>query len=151
MPGRRPLAILLFGLWTLFVWGGRLRNLWLDPGGFGSASRWSLIGSFAFSILAIAVVSLWLLGWFGQPRFAGPTSRFLRPVVLALAGLTTVVWVIRGVDIAIGDHEIAFIVVHVVLAVVSIGLAAVAVNRLSRFGASGAAVSASEPGRSSVG
>jgi hypothetical protein len=36
---------------------------------------------------------------------------------------TTVVWVVRAGDIALGrDHEVAFVVVHVVLAVVSISL-----------------------------
>ena len=49
--------------------------------------------------------------------------------VQVLAGWTTVVWVVRAADIAFGGgHEAAFIAVHVVLAAVSIGLAAWAVT-----------------------
>ena len=49
-----------------------------------------------------------------------------RLAVLVLAGITTVVWAVRGVQIALADHSVGFIVVHTVLALVSIGLAVVA-------------------------
>ena len=38
---------------------------------------------------------------------------------------TIAVWVVRGVQIALSDDEAAFIVVHLVLGIVSIALAAV--------------------------
>lgn len=155
----------LFALWTLFVWGGRLRNLWLDPGGFAEASRWSLYGSLAFTVLSLVVATAWLLLRF---RSTGPTAHARGPVALrgsvaALAALTIGVWLVRAVDIALGDHSVGFIVVHVALAVVSIGLAVPSVRAvLSRAtmtvsepvpGASSEPSSgaASEPGRPSVG
>lgn len=123
--------VLIFALWTLFVWGGRLRNLWLDPGGFAEASRWSLVGSIVFTALGLAVVGVWLASRFGSG--ANLIPRLIERIpVFALAGLTTVVWLIRAVDIALGDHSVAFIAVHVVLAVISIGLAVMAVAALTR-------------------
>ena len=68
-----------------------------------------------------------------------------------LAGWTTLVWVLRAGDIALtSDRGAAFIAVHVVLAVVSIGLAAGAVlaERRARFALHNGPLSASHPGRS---
>lgn len=113
----------MFIAWTFFVWGGRLRNLAADPGGFAEASRWSLWGSVAFVSLAVVVVVLtWLL--------APPVAK--QVAVLALAILTVGVWAVRAVDIALGDHSVAFIAVHVVLAVVSTGLALLSVSATIR-------------------
>lgn len=108
----RRLAVPLFLGWTLFVWGGRLRNLAADPGGFAEASQWSLWGSVVF--VTLAVISVVLL--------VARQAAFGRVVLAALVALTVGVWLVRAVDIALGDHSIGFIVVHVVLAVVSIGL-----------------------------
>ena len=44
--------------------------------------------------------------------------------VQLLCGVTAVVWVIRGVQILISDHDAAFKIVHVALGVVSLVLAA---------------------------
>jgi hypothetical protein len=52
-------------------------------------------------------------------------------VVLALAAWTTGVWVVRSIGIATADHDGAFIAVHLVLAVISIGLAVLAVREVS--------------------
>lgn len=47
--------------------------------------------------------------------------------MVALAVWTTGVWIVRAGDIVLGgDHEVGFVVVHVVLAVVSIALATLA-------------------------
>jgi hypothetical protein len=48
----------------------------------------------------------------------------LRLAVLALAGWTIGVWVVRSVGIATGDHSAAFTAVHLLLATISIALAA---------------------------
>ncbi len=121
------------------MWGGRLRNLWIDPDGFDAAGGWTLLGAIGFSSLGAAVMTSWLCGRLGRSgRFGGldrllsvvgsaPAQRF---TVSALAVLTVVVWSIRAVEIATDDHEMGFIVVHVVLAVVSIGLAALAIRRV---------------------
>jgi hypothetical protein len=45
-------------------------------------------------------------------------------VLQLFAGVTAVVWVVRGVQIAVSDHEVGFKVVHVALGVISIALAA---------------------------
>ncbi len=147
----RHLVVAGFSLWTLFVWGGRLRNLWLEPGGFGSAGRWSLYGALAFTTLGLAVLAVWSTGRFGpgSSRFGSTSAQ--RLAVLALAALTAVVWLIRGVDIALGDHEAAFIAVHVVLALVSVSFAAAATKRVMASDGDPGSVPTSEPGRSSVG
>ena len=110
----QALAVPVLAAWTLFVWGGRLRNLAADPGGLAEANRWSLVSSVVFCLLAVAVIG-------------GLVVKRARVVTAVLAAVTTVVWLIRGVDIALGDHSLGFIAVHVVLAVVSIGLSAAAV------------------------
>ncbi|MGB5760033.1 MAG: hypothetical protein WBM50_24175, partial [Acidimicrobiales bacterium] len=51
LAGDADLVIAGFGGWTLFVWGGRLRNLWIEPGGLGAAGRWSLLGAVGFTAL----------------------------------------------------------------------------------------------------
>lgn len=113
---------LVFAGWTLFVWGGRLRNLAQEPGPIGDASRWSLVGSVAFTLLGLALVAATVLvARSGRGRGRAPSS--IRPVLAPLVVLTIVIWLLRGVDIAIGDHSVGFIVVHLVLAVVSIALA----------------------------
>ena len=111
---------LVFVAWTLFVWGGRLRNLAQEPGPIAEASRWSLVASLTFCVLAVALVGALAL----ERRSPGRAP--IRPLLGVLGALTTVVWVIRGIDIAIGDHSLGFIVVHLVLALVSIGLAGAA-------------------------
>ena len=120
LGNRRWISLLPIGfaLWTLFVWGGRLRNLWQEPGPLADVSRWSLAGAIAFSAGGLLVLLTSLVRRPGIVRQAA---------VGALAGLTAVVWAIRAVDIAVGDHSIGFIVVHLVLAVVSVALAALAV------------------------
>ncbi|MGI9599010.1 MAG: hypothetical protein ACR2QK_22795 [Acidimicrobiales bacterium] len=161
----RQLVVAVFSLWTLFVWGGRLRNLWLDPGGFGSAGRWTVAGAVAFTAIGLLVLGAWLVGQKSTRRDgARPAVRVaaarvravrapavLSLAVLVLAVLTVVVWLIRGVDIALGDHEAAFIAVHIVLAVVSIGLAALAARRVLAVDGDRGSVPASEPGRAPVG
>lgn len=129
-PAAVVVTALLFGGWTLFVWVGRLRNLVAEPGGVLDASRWSLIGSIAFTVGGVVVVTAALARW--RRGSVGPVAKLLWPAVVALAVLTVAVWSIRAVDIALGDHSIGFIVVHLVLAVVSIGLAAVAVTAFRR-------------------
>lgn len=108
--------VVALAVWTLFVWGGRLRNLFIDDGGLAEASRWSLWGSVAFVALAIGVLVTGSVG-----------PKGLKSAVLAgLCLLTIGVWLVRATDIALEDHGFGFIAVHVVLAVVSITLAVLA-------------------------
>ena len=102
--------------WTLFVWGGRLRNLWLDPGGLAQANRFSLVASMVFVGLAFAVAATLVVG------------RAFRPVLMALALAGVGVWLVRGVDIALGGHSVGFVAVHLMLAGVTVALSLWAVG-----------------------
>lgn len=94
-------------LFTLFVWGVRIRNA---------------VGELGPTLLAITFVAL---------AVAVLLTKAGRSATLALAGWTVAVWVVRLVDIALlSDHEAAFVVVHAVLALVSISLAVLAARPL---------------------
>lgn len=115
---RRALPELALSAWTLFVWVGRLRNIAEDDTltGWGLAWRAGLSSTFVGLALALLVAVFWR-----------PTAT--RYAALALAAFGTVVWTVRGMDIALGDHSAAFIAVHVVLAVVTIGLSIIVARR----------------------
>ena len=101
-----PIPVVAFAAWTLLVWGGRIRNAVADAEGAGS-----VVLAVTFVALAAAVL----------------VTRGDRRAVLALAAWTVAVWVVRGLDIALlSDHDTVFVVVHLVLAVVSVALAAAA-------------------------
>ena len=109
--------------WTLFVWGGRIRNVAADLAAGIAVGWFPIVASAVFVILGIAVLVGEAVGWIsarsGRPRSVGS---WWRSSLVALAGTSVVVWVVRGIDIALGDHTVGFIAVHTVLAVVSIGL-----------------------------
>jgi hypothetical protein len=88
------------------------------------AGRWSLAASVLFTVLGLALLAALAVRWLG---FDGsPPARAWAAVTVALAGLTVVVWLVRGLDIALGDHSAGFVAVHLVLAAVSISLAGLA-------------------------
>jgi hypothetical protein len=93
-------ATICFVAWTVFVWAGRIRN-------GGSVL---LAGSFLV-LAALVVFSLW------------KRRPWLRYSVTALVVWTIAVWAVRTPMILAHDHPADFKAVHVVLAVVSIGLA----------------------------
>jgi hypothetical protein len=93
----------VLAVWTLFVWGVRIRNADGEVG--------PTVLAVVFVALAVAVL----------------VTRGGRVPTLALAGWTAAVWTVRLVDIALlSDHEAAFVVVHAALAAVSVALAALA-------------------------
>jgi hypothetical protein len=118
---RRPAALALVG-WTLFVWTTRIFNVWgdvdLDTG--EKLGRTGL--ALSFTLLALAVLAAL---WRGSRR----TSLL---AVGALAGWTVAVWVVRDIRIVAADHDLGFTVVHLVLGVVSIVLAAWAWREATR-------------------
>lgn len=88
-------------IFTFVVWTTRIRNIVADD--------WTwpeLIVPIGLTALAVAAV----------------VRR--RPWLAALAGATVAVWVVRAPLVLVRDHGVAFKVVHVVLAVASIALAA---------------------------
>lgn len=98
-------------LWTLFVWGTRIVNILTDGGGAGA-----LVVAAALTALAVvAAVSL-------------ARVRRLPWAVPALAAATIAVWAVRVPLLMAHDHEAAFVIVHLVLAAVSVALAVVALR-----------------------
>ena len=101
--------------WTGVVWTTRIGNIWGDDA-LGTGEKWGRTG-LAVSFTVLAGATAWAL----LQRAA-----WLRTATLLLAGWTAAVWAMRAVGIATGDHSAAFIVVHLVLATVSIALAGLA-------------------------
>ncbi|HEX6238536.1 MAG TPA: hypothetical protein VFZ68_15150 [Acidimicrobiales bacterium] len=120
MP-HRPAALAL-AIWTLLVWATRIANIW-DDAALDTGEKLGRTGLAAsFTVLAAAVlVALWRR-----------TDRWARPAVGTLAAWTTVVWVVRDVRIVAADHDLGFTLVHVVLGVASVALAALAWREASR-------------------
>lgn len=115
-PALRPTAVLSVA--TLLVWTTRIRNIWTDEelSTAGQVGRTAL--ALSFTALALGGLALW---WSARRRGGAPESA--RRFVRAFALWTAAVWVVRGVQIALADHDAAFVAVHTVLAVGSIALA----------------------------
>ena len=113
---RRILALVA---WTVLVWGTRIDNIVGDDGlsAAGKAIRLALAGSLL--VLAVLAGTEW---WAARRRPTTPSG--FRAKIVPLAVWTTLVWAVRATGIALGDHDAAFISVHLVLAVVSIALVA---------------------------
>jgi hypothetical protein len=118
---RRPAALALVG-WTLFVWTTRIFNVRGDAD-LDTGEKLGRTGlALSFTLLAVAVLAAL---WRGSAR-----ARLV--AVGALAAWTVAVWVVRDIRIVAADHDVAFTVVHVVLGVVSIVLAAWAWREATR-------------------
>ena len=118
---RRCPAASALALWSLLVWTTRIRNIWTDDE-LSAGEQWGrTLLALSFTVLALAV------GW---AVLRG--SAWRRQVVLALAGWTIAVWIVRSIGIATADHDAAFVAVHLVLALVSGVLAALAVSEVRR-------------------
>jgi hypothetical protein len=126
MPSKQSLAVGCFLAWTLFVWGGRIRNAFADDSlaGQGLVGPVLLSASFALPALLLGV------GWLVRARSGRPAGRWatvLGPGTKLLAVWTVVVWAVRATDIAVlGGHSVAFVLVHLALAAVSMALAVMA-------------------------
>ena len=105
--------------WMVFVWITRIRNAAGD-GTLTSAGR-----ATAYLLSAACLAGAAALAVIAARR--GP-ERFVSVIVVAHA----VIWVIRGAQIALGDRAVGFKVVHVVLALVWIGLAVLVVRSTRR-------------------
>jgi hypothetical protein len=113
---RRHRAAAALVAWTFLVWTTRIANIWRDAD-LDTGERWGrTLLAVSFTVLALAAaVALWRR--LGQATVVA---------VGALAAWTIAVWVVRGIGILAADHDLGFKVVHTVLAVVSIVLAALA-------------------------
>jgi hypothetical protein len=118
---RRPAALALVG-WTLFVWTTRIFNVRGDAD-LDTGEKLGRTGlALSFTLLAVAVLAAL---WRGSAR-----ARLV--AVGALAAWTVAVWVVRDIRIVAADHDLGFTVVHLVLGVVSIVLAAWAWREATR-------------------
>lgn len=130
------LVRLMLPLWTIFVWGiVRLRNIVSDPVLDGIQMLGPLVLSASFWIPAVVLVIAIVWEWRRSGTESGSGAKvFIGRGLMALAAWTTLVWVYKVFDIVVlSDHPAAFVAVHVVLAVISVALAAVTV-RSSRNG-----------------
>lgn len=122
MPSSRRLPLAAFLLWTLFVWVGRVRNALTDE----TLSSGDRLGPLLLSASFVVPALLLGAGWIASRRH-GAANGLVASGTIALAAWTVAVWVVRAGDIALGgDHEVGFVVVHVVLAATSIALAVMA-------------------------
>ncbi len=111
-PRRSALLVAAFVAWTVFVWTTRIRNVVGDDDASSATRATAIVTSVALIALAAAVA------------VALMTRRlWLRESLMAMGALTVAVWLVRGTGIVVGDRSVAFKVVHVVLALISIALA----------------------------
>ena len=110
------------------MWGTRIDNV-LGDDGLTDADK-VLRVFLSVSFLAFGVVAVW--AW--RQAASAAVAPVVRTLVRVGAAWTVVVWVVRGADIALGDHAGAFIAVHLVLAVVSVALAVQAVRAVDAVG-----------------
>ena len=101
---------------TVVVWVVRVVNVFGDDSLSGSARLWRLLvaGCFlVFAGLAVAVLS---------GRWAGHRLGSTRLVAMFCLW-TMVFWAVRSTGILLGDYDTEFTLVHVLLALVSVGVA----------------------------
>lgn len=102
------MVVWAFAAWTVFVWGSRIRNILADDGGAGA-----LVVAVGLTLLGLAVAAQAATG---RVPWAVP----------AAAAATTAVWAVRAPLVLLHDRSVAFELVHLVLAVVSVALAVAA-------------------------
>ncbi len=117
---RHP-AVLAFGAWSALIWLTRVRNI-LQDGSLDAAGKamW-LVPALVFGLGGVVAILAW---WRGVPALARPLAAVLL--------LTVLYWPIRTVFILFDGRSAMFRLVHVVLSVVSVGLAVAAGSRLAR-------------------
>ena len=103
-------------LWTLFVWGTRVRNVGNDDTLGGGEKAFAFFVCAVFIGAAIAMLVL----------LARRQSARLRVLLAAFAVATVGWWAVRSVFIVVHDHSMAFRVVHIVLGIISSVLAVAA-------------------------
>ena len=115
MTRRQTWPVWALVAWTVFVWGTRIGTIWSDDDleTVAQVGRTLLVASFLL-LAAAAVVAL-----------VRHDARLV-PIVRVFAVWTAGVWIVRMIDMATGDHSGAFVVVHGVLALVSLVLAGLA-------------------------
>lgn len=108
---RRPAnAVVAFAAFTVVVWGQRIVNI----AGGADGSGFDVVRASVFVVVGLAVAVAAVR--------AATSPRVLERVVRAAAALTAVSWFVQMARIVGADHDAGFVVVHAVLAIVSVGL-----------------------------
>lgn len=107
---------LALGIWTVGIWGSRLRNILADDELTGGALVLALVIAVGFVVLGVGL----LASLVGVPSWH-------RGVLLVLVVAGVVRWSVRGPLILLSDEwEVGFKVVHTVLWLVTVGLSVAA-------------------------
>ena len=127
-PANRPstrqrVVLAVFVAWTAYVWASRIANALGSDTESTGGKIFSTVLSIALLALAAAVVTVMVRSW-KAPLTVGGAK-----VLAVAAGATIIVWLIRVPQILMTDHgpEVngtAFNIVHTMLGVVSVVLAA---------------------------
>lgn len=115
--------------WMAFVWSTRIKNAVGDA----TLSRRGQV--IAYGLSAVCLVGAALLAvaaW----RLAA-RKLVARRLIVSVGVIHAAIWVVRGVAIAAGSRAVGFKVVHVVLALISIGLAGWMISSVRRVTAPG--------------
>jgi hypothetical protein len=121
-PARfRHWSILAFGAWSAGIWLTRVRNIFTDESLDATGKVLWLVPALGLGLGGVLALWAW---WQGRAGLARP----LAAVLLA----TIVYWPVRTVIMLFGDHSVGFRLVHLALAIVSVGLAVAAGRRLQR-------------------
>lgn len=121
--------------WTLFLWVTRIRNIAGDADLAGFAKAWRLGVSIGFVATALTLVILLVRarrsegGWSRSGLLTRPG--LVAMVASALAVVGSVWWLVRGGGILLGDHEMAFKVVHTVLGLGTVALSGLVLSSTS--------------------
>lgn len=138
---RRRWPIIPLVAWTAFVWVTRISNAWQDAAASTAVKVGATVLSLSFLVLAGAAVAVTVRAS-KRAMTAGEAN-----VYRAFAAWTVVVWIVRGVQISLADYSAdpnianptGFKIVHLVLGVVSVGLAALVWRVAGRETAGGSA------------
>ena len=115
-PGTWPLLALV--VWSAYVWSTRIRNAAGDATLSSGGKAFSIALSTTFIGFAVAGVVVLVRAW---SRSLTSTESL---VLKAFAGWTVLVWLVRVPMIVADGHSVPFKVVHAVLGLISIALAA---------------------------
>jgi hypothetical protein len=113
----RHWSVLALGVWTLLSWVNRLRNIAAS----GESAWWYLPALFFVAGGVLCVVAYWR----GRETYNGP----LRTFIVVGSGY----WAVRAVVVWFGAWSGPFKIVHTVLAVGFVALAAAVWSRLKRI------------------
>lgn len=118
MTLRSRILLIAFVVWTAFVWVNRISNTLRSTTESAGAKTFSTILSAVILVLALGVVIVLVRSWSAGVDASGGR------VLAVAAAFTVLVWLVRVPQILIADHAVGFKVVHVMLGLISVVLAA---------------------------